>query len=406
LSYNYTETTLDNGLRICAEVSDSAVTAGIGFFVKTGARDETAKLMGVSHFLEHMMFKGTETLSAEDVDLAFDNIGAEHNAFTSSEITAYWGAGLPEVIGDIHDTLADILRPSLRQTDFDNEKKVIIEEIAMYDDQPFWVLFESAMEQYYGNSPLGYRVLGTPETINAMQRDELAGYFTDRYSADNTTVVLAGNLDFDAMVERIQSMCGSWQRTNTTRDFSEVVRYGGTFEKHIPDLQQHYHLMMMPSVSFQDEHKHAASALAAILGGGDGSRLHWALVDTGLAEASAASVDTNDQFGEQVTYAVCDPSKSEQVADIMRTEMANVAGSLTELDLAKVKAKAGTGAAVSGERPAGRMQRLGSMLTTSGEYVSLEEELASIKSLTIKDLQAVAEAYPWVPLFEASTKQA
>jgi predicted Zn-dependent peptidase len=406
LSYNYTETTLDNGLRICAEVSDSAVTAGIGFFVKTGARDETAKLMGVSHFLEHMMFKGTETLSAEDVDLAFDNIGAEHNAFTSSEITAYWGAGLPEVIGDIHDTLADILRPSLRQTDFDNEKKVIIEEIAMYDDQPFWVLFESAMEQYYGDSPLGYRVLGTPETINAMQRDELAGYFTDRYSADNTTVVLAGNLDFDAMVERIQSMCGSWQRTNTTRDFSEVVRYGGTFEKHIPDLQQHYHLMMMPSVSFQDEHKHAASALAAILGGGDGSRLHWALVDTGLAEASAASVDTNDQFGEQVTYAVCDPSKSEQVADIMRTEMANVAGSLTELDLAKVKAKAGTGAAVSGERPAGRMQRLGSMLTTSGEYVSLEEELASIKSLTIKDLQAVAEAYPWVPLFEASTKHA
>ncbi len=406
MSYNYTETTLDNGLRICAEVSDSAVTAGIGFFVKTGARDETAKLMGVSHFLEHMMFKGTETLSAEDVDLAFDNIGAEHNAFTSSEITAYWGAGLPEVIGDIHDTLADILRPSLRQTDFDNEKKVIIEEIAMYNDQPFWVLFESAMEQYYGNSPLGYRVLGTPETINAMQRDELAGYFTDRYSADNTTVVLAGNLDFDAMVERIQSMCGSWQRTNTTRDFSEVVRYGGTFEKHIPDLQQHYHLMMMPSVSFQDEHKHAASALAAILGGGDGSRLHWALVDTGLAEASAASVDTNDQFGEQVTYAVCDPSKSEQVADIMRTEMANVAGSLTELDLAKVKAKAGTGAAVSGERPAGRMQRLGSMLTTSGEYVSLEEELASIKSLTIKDLQAVAEAYPWVPLFEASTKHA
>jgi predicted Zn-dependent peptidase len=234
----------------------------------------------------------------------------------------------------------------------------------------------------------------------------LAGYFTDRYSADNTTVVLAGNLDFDAMVERIQSMCGSWQRTNAARDFIEVVRYGGTFEKHIPDLQQHYHLMMMPSVSFQDEHKHAASALAAILGGGDGSRLHWALVDTGLAEASAASVDTNDQFGEQVTYAVCDPSKSEQVADIMRTEMANVAGSLTELDLAKVKAKAGTGAAVSGERPAGRMQRLGSMLTTSGEYVSLEEELASIKSLTIKDLQAVAEAYPWVPLFEASTKHA
>jgi len=404
LSYTFSETILDNGLRICAEHSSSAATAAIGFFVKTGARDETAKLMGVSHFLEHMMFKGTETLSAEEVDLAFDNIGAEHNAFTSGEMTAFWGAGLPEVLGDIHNTLADILRPSLRQTDFDNEKKVIIEEIAMYDDQPFWVLYESAMEQYYGKSPLGHRVLGTPETIHAMQRDELEGYFTNRYSADNTTVVLAGNLDFDSMVKNIQTLCGSWERTNATRAYSEVVRHGGMFEKYIPELQQHYHLMMMPGASYQDEHKHAAAALASILGGGDGSRLHWALIDTGLAEAAATSIDTNDGYGEQLAYAVCDPSNAEQVSDILRTEMANVAGSLTEEDLQKVIAKAATGAAVSSERPAGRMQRLGSMLTTSGEYVSLEDELAKIQSLTIQDLQEVAELYPWVPLFEASTK--
>ena len=159
-------------MRIAAEHSSDAVTAAIGFFVKTGARDEASKLMGVSHFLEHMMFKGTETLTAEEVDLAFDSIGAEHNAFTSGEMTAFWGAGLPEVLSDIHNTLADILRPSLRQQDFDDEKKVIVEEIAMYDDQAFWVLYESAMEQYYGKSPLGHRVLGTPETIDHMQRDE------------------------------------------------------------------------------------------------------------------------------------------------------------------------------------------------------------------------------------------
>jgi predicted Zn-dependent peptidase len=404
LSYEYKETTLDNGMRITAECSEKAVTAAIGFFVKTGARDETTKLMGVSHFLEHMMFKGTKTLSAEDVDLAFDNIGAEHNAFTSGEMTAFWGAGLPGVLGDIHNTLADILRPSLRQQDFDNEKKVIIEEIAMYDDQPFWVLYESAMEQYYGKSPLGHRVLGTPETIQKMKRDELAEYFNDRYSADNTIVALAGNVDFDAMVERIQSLCGTWQRTGATRSYEKVIRNEGTFEKNIQDLQQHYHLMMMPSVSFQDELKHAMSALAAILGGGDGSRLHWALIDTGLAEAAAASVDTNDHYGEQLVYAVCDPKDSQQVASILRSEMATVVDTLTDDDLAKVVAKAGTSAAVASERPAGRMQRLGSMLTTSGTYVSLEDELAKIESLTIKDLQEVAEAYPWVPVFEASTK--
>jgi predicted Zn-dependent peptidase len=403
LSFTFSETILDNGLRIAAEYSDSAATAAIGFFVKAGARDESAKLMGVSHFLEHMMFKGTETLSAEEVDLAFDDIGAEHNAFTSGEMTAFWGAGLPEVLGSIHGTLADILRPSLRQEDFDNEKKVILEEIAMYDDQPFWVLYESAMEQYYGNSPLGHRVLGTPKTINNMKRDELAGYFSDRYSADNTTVVLSGKLDFDVMVEQIQSLCGGWKRTKVQRSYEKVIRNEGVFEKHIPDLQQHYHVMMMPGVSFQSGQKHAASALAAILGGGDGSRLHWALVDTGLAEAAAASVDANDQYGEQLTYAVCEPSNAEQVADILRTEMANVVNTLVKEDLEKVIAKAGTAAAVSSERPAGRMQRLGSMLTTSGKYLSLEDELATIESLTIKDLQEVAEAYPWVPLFETAT---
>ena len=177
--------------------------------------------MGVSHFLEHMMFKGTETLTAEEVDLAFDSIGAEHNAFTSGEMTAFWGAGLPEVLSDIHNTLADILRPSLRQQDFDDEKKVIVEEIAMYDDQAFWVLYESAMEQYYGKSPLGHRVLGTPETIDHMQRDELSSYFEDRYSADNTIVVLAGNLDFDLMVEKIEKL---WRFMATYRSNSKLCR--------------------------------------------------------------------------------------------------------------------------------------------------------------------------------------
>ena len=122
MTFTFSDTTLDNGLRIVAEHADSAVTAAIGFFVKTGSRDEPTPLMGMSHFLEHMVFKGTPKLSAEEVDLAFDSIGAEHNAFTSGEMTAYWGAGLPEVLGELQDTLAEILKPSLRQEDFDNEK--------------------------------------------------------------------------------------------------------------------------------------------------------------------------------------------------------------------------------------------------------------------------------------------
>ena len=404
MSSSFQETTLDNGLRIVAETSSSAVSAAIGFFVKTGARDEVASLMGVSHFLEHMMFKGTDTRSAEQVDLAFDDLGAQHNAFTSSEMTAFWGASLPESIIEVHDILADILRPALRQEDFDAEKNVILEEIAMYEDQPFWVLYEQAMEQYYGSHPLGFRVLGTPETIKNMQRDSMQEYFDHRYSADNTIITMTGNIDFDAMVETITNRCGAWQKTGATREQVAVSRTGGICEVTIPQLRQHYVIMAMPSVTAQDELRYASTALASILGGGDGSRLYWSLVDKGLAEEAGANVDPSDGYGEQLAYAVCTPENAKQVTEILQDELSNITSELTEADLARVVAKAATSAAVGSEIPAGRMQRLGSLLTTTGIYSSLEEELQKLESLVIDDLREAAAAFPWEPLLVASTK--
>ena len=404
MSSSFQETTLDNGLRIVAETSSSAVSAAIGFFVKTGARDEVASLMGVSHFLEHMMFKGTDTRSAEQVDLAFDDLGAQHNAFTSSEMTAFWGASLPESIVEVHDILADILRPALRQEDFDAEKSVILEEIAMYEDQPFWVLYEQAMEQYYGSHPLGFRVLGTPETIKNMQRESMQEYFDHRYSADNTIITMTGNIDFDAMVETITNKCGAWQKTGATREQVAVSRTGGICEVTIPQLRQHYVIMAMPSVTAQDELRYASTALASILGGGDGSRLYWSLVDKGLAEEAGANVDPSDGYGEQLAYAVCTPENAKQVTEILQDELSNITSELTEADLARVVAKAATSAAVGSEIPAGRMQRLGSLLTTTGIYSSLEEELQKLESLVIDDLREAAAAFPWEPLLVASTK--
>jgi predicted Zn-dependent peptidase len=404
LSSGFIETTLDNGLRIVAETSTGAASAAIGFFVKTGARDEEAPLMGVSHFLEHMMFKGTNSRTAEQVDLAFDDLGAQHNAFTSSEMTAFWGASLPESIVEVHDILADILRPALRQEDFDAEKSVILEEIAMYDDQPFWVLYEQSMEKYYGNHPLGFRVLGTPETINNMQRDSMKKYFDERYSADNMIVALTGNIDFDAMVETIANKCGAWKRTGATRGPVDVSRSTGTCEVVIPDLRQHYVIMAMPSVTAQDELRYAAAALASILGGGDGSRLYWSLVEKGLAEEAGSNVDPSDGYGEQLAYAVCAPKNAVEVTEILQEELSKITLSLTDADLERVVAKSATAAAVSSEIPAGRMQRLGSLLTTTGEYISLEDELQKLESLTLDDLKKAAEAFPWEPLLVASTK--
>src|SRR5687768_10605119 len=164
--------TLPNGLQLIGETSPAAKSVALGFFVRTGARDETPDVSGVTHFLEHMVFKGTPRRTALDVNRDFDRIGANYNAFTSEENTVFYAAILPEYLPQAADVLADILRPSLRTEDFDMEKKVIIEEIGMYDDQPMWSAYDRARKLYFAQHPLGNSVLGTAETITALTRDQ------------------------------------------------------------------------------------------------------------------------------------------------------------------------------------------------------------------------------------------
>ena len=152
---------LANGLQIIGETSPSARSVALGFFVRTGARDETPDVSGVTHFLEHMVFKGTPHRTALDVNRDFDRIGADYNAFTSEENTVFHAAVLPEYLPQAVDILADILRPSLRDDDFDMEKNVIIEEIGMYEDQPMWSAYDHAKRVYFADHPLGNSILGT-----------------------------------------------------------------------------------------------------------------------------------------------------------------------------------------------------------------------------------------------------
>src|SRR5215813_5814698 len=159
---------LPNGLTIIGETSPSARSVALGFFVRTGSRDETPEVSGVTHFLEHMVFKGTPRRSALEVNLDFDRIGANYNAFTSEENTVFYAAILPEYLPQAVDILADILRPSLRAEDFDMEKNVIIEEIGMYDDQPMMSAFDRAKRVYFAKHPLGNSILGTKESITAL----------------------------------------------------------------------------------------------------------------------------------------------------------------------------------------------------------------------------------------------
>src|SRR5688572_28214962 len=202
--------TLDNGLEIVAECNDSAHSLGVGYFVRTGARDETDEVAGVSHFLEHMVFKGTPRRSAEDVNRNFDEIGAHYNAFTSEENTVYYASVLPEYQEASIDLLADILRPSLRDDDFNMEKKVILEEIQMYLDQPPFGMDDRIKLLHLGGHPLARSVLGTSQSITDLTPEQMRNYFTARYSPDNIFVAAAGKVDFNALVEQVAARCGSW----------------------------------------------------------------------------------------------------------------------------------------------------------------------------------------------------
>jgi predicted Zn-dependent peptidase len=397
MAVSYRETTLDNGLRLVAEVNPDAHTTAIGFFVKTGTRDEDKSLMGVSHFLEHMMFKGTERRSADDVNREFDEIGASHNAFTTNEMTAFYAHVLPEHLPQAADILADILRPSLRDSDFSDEKGVILEEIAMYRDQPFWVLYEDAMERYYGEHPLSYRILGTDDTIKSMSSAQMREYFQQRYSADNTTVALAGNLDFERMVEEVRQRCGGWQRTGAARPAPAPARHEGAHTIHDPRLNRAYILALAPAPAANDERRYAATLLARLLGETDGSRLYWALVDTGLAEAAEAHYEPRDGTGDHLVFAATAPQSAEKVWSIMEREIDGLVEKIEESDLERLKNKVLTAVTLQSERPAGRMQRLGRWFMYFDEYASLEDELKKIDAITIEDLRAVYEAYPFQP---------
>src|SRR5690349_7944721 len=193
---HFHHTVLDNGLRVIAELNDQAHSVASGFFVKTGSRDESAEVAGVSHFLEHMIFKGTPRRDALTVNRDFDRVGAKPNAQTSEEDTFYHVTCLPEYLPQSFEVLADILRPTLAASDFDTEKQVIIEEIRMYLDNPMSVAYEAAKAAHFGAHPLGQSILGTVESISALRVDQMRAYFNRRYSPANIVLAFAGKTDW------------------------------------------------------------------------------------------------------------------------------------------------------------------------------------------------------------------
>lgn len=388
--------TLPNGLTVIGETSPSARSAAVGFFVRTGARDETPDVSGVSHFLEHMVFKGTPRRSAFDVNRDFDKIGANYNAFTSEENTVFYAAVLPEYLPEAVDILADILRPSLRGDDFDMEKNVILEEIEMYEDQPGSSAYDHAKRHYFAEHPLGNSILGTPASITALTRDQMAGYFARRYVAPNVTAVAAGNFDFDHFVGLCEKACGAWESGPVDRGHLCHKCGDGATRFHTKEkVAQEYVILMADAPAASEPLRHAADTLALAVGDDSGSRLYWALVDPGLAESADMGFSEYDAAGAYYTSLSCDPADAAANLDIVRKVLTEVQrDGITAEELARAKSKIGSRVVRGSERPMGRMQALGMSWTYLKQYRSVDDELKAFDAVTLEAIREVLDRYP------------
>ena len=367
----------------------------LGFFVKTGSRDETSENHGVSHYLEHMTFKGTPTRSAADVNRELDEIGSHANAFTSEEQTVYYAAFLPEYQDEAVELLGDILRPSLRGDDFDMEKKVILEEIAKYEDQPPFGAHEKCMAAHFGSHPLGRSVLGTTASVGALSREQMLDYFQQRYSPRNIAVVAAGNVDYDRLVSLTDKCCGSWEPFDAPRETPRAGAHTSAEVIRKEAANQQYVVQIANGPAVEDDDRYAGRILATVLGDDSGSRLFWELIDTGLAECAAMGAYEYQGTGVFMTYLCCAPEDTadnlELIAKIMREAET---GGITEDELAQAKSKILSHIVLQSERPGNRLFSVGSNWLQRREYRTVREILDSYEAVTVDDVASVLEKYP------------
>ncbi len=392
----YHETTLENGLKVIAEVNPEAQSAAMGYFVRTGARDEAPEESGVSHFLEHMVFKGPEGMTALEVNRAFDALGAQYNAFTSEENTVFYGAVLPELLPDLLALFSRLMRPELREEDFETERKVILEEIALYQDRPEYVAFERARERYFRDHPLAHRVLGTRESIEAMTRERMAAYHARRYRAGNLVLAFAGRLDWEGIVDRAAELTAGWPAGRPERRYPPFAPRREEVREGYSRARQLYLVGLFPGYAAQDERRFAAGVLASILGDAGSSRLHWALVDKGLVEHASAGHEENDGLGSFYLYAAARPENEAAVYRAVEEELSRLAAEPPgEEELARAKTKAKTQIVFAGETPMRRLFHLGLSYVYTGRYQPLAEVLSRVEAVTRDDLAALLAEAPF-----------
>ena len=392
---------LSNGLQIVAEVNEHAVSTAIGFFVRAGARDESPDVAGVSHFLEHMAFKGTERRTTDDINRLFDEIGAKYNAYTSEEHTVYHAAILPEYLPLCLDLLGDLIRPTLRREDFEMERGVILEEIGMYADSAMWSAYDHVIRNHFDEHPLGNSILGSKESIAALSIEAMRQYHAERYSPANIVLAASGQLDFDELVRLAEEKCGVWQGGAVSRVVAPALHHGVNQVLHRPEFQQESLYLVGDAPSATDPLRFAADVLSVVIGDDTGSRFYWAMVDPGRVESIDMSYHEYEGAGAYIIGATCESSLAAENLEAIRQIHHEVTrDGITADELAQAKSKIAARLVLSAERPRSRLFPVGYNWMYRSEYRTVEEDLAELDAVT---LEGVAELLRTFPLDEMTT---
>jgi len=339
------------------------------------------------------MFKGTSRRSALDLTYELGTIGAQANAFTSEENTVYYAAVLPEYFGRMQEILSDMLRPALDPEEFRTEKKVILEEIALYQDRPQFYLFERATQDFFSGHTAGNSVLGTTDSISAVEQPDMKGYFDRRYAPGNMVLVAAGNFDWESFIRDAEAQTRGWPGVAASREtpsheaheLFKVYRRKNTNQSHL--------VFMSEGSSAQDEERFALGVLALIIGDSSGSRLYWELVDSGLAESAGADNDERDGTGVFMAYASTSPDRVDEVGGILRRILSTPL-EFTAADLERAKTKVISKMVLNGELPMGRMMSLGMSWNYRHHVQPLREIVERVKAVTRSRIEQALARYP------------
>lgn len=389
----FDRTVLPSGIRVLTERMPEVRSVTIGFWVGVGSRDEPAELQGASHFLEHLLFKGTEKRSAQDIAEQFDAVGGEANAFSAKEYTCFYGRVLDEDLPTATDVLIDMLRnPVIREDDVDSERNVILEELAMHEDTPEDLVHDVFLETLFGSHPLGREVMGTVDTVKSITASSLREFHDFNYHPKNIVVSAAGNVDHAQVVDWIQS--------EFVEDAHEVHPRSVLIpEPHLERMKiierttEQAHIVI-GGIGYSRSHpdRFAWGVLDTLLGGGMSSRLFQQIREKrGLTYSVYSYRNTWSEVGSWGVYAGTTPNKAAEVLDLATAELDLLLDKgITQQELERAKGHMRGGVVLGLEDPSSRMSRLGKSELVHGEILSIDEVIARIDTVILDDVARVA----------------